>query len=362
MRRATIDTGWLQLQENTASSPAVQGFSLGYDFAAEHEWGTPYLKAALGIEQKAFPLGVEDRTMTQVPAALRFVSYELRSKDRRVKRTMPAALLFCNDHAAHLHTQGATGAELAQALDAGFWYDFADKRGPQTDAYQIVSSWSSQDGFAIHVRGAENVARLQALHEAFLRKDISLADAAIVGFARKSLTLVVNSTVPDEMRAQVRANDEAHLRLHQAVKATGIEDELKAKGLGWYALSPAWENAEGSALLFFLNPKNQKEHAHGWFTLDELRAWALGQGPVVEGPKVLEHLNQRRPHWDSHLTSGLLSAGVKLRRHPVYQWLDPEHTQPGVRLLTLPGDSLASGVHSAIELERYLPEPSSAAA
>lgn len=361
MRRATIDTGWLQLQ-TTTDTFAVAGFSLGYDFAAEHEWGTPYLKAALGIEQKAYPLGVEDRTMTQVPAALRFVRYELRSKDRRVKRTLPAALLFCIDHAAHLHSQGASGAELAQALDAGFWYDFADKRGPQTDAYQIVSSWSSQSGFAVHVRGAENVARLQALYEAFLRKDISLADAAIVGFARKALALVVSSAVPEEMRAQVRANDEAHLRLHQAAQATGVEQALKDKGLGWYALSPAWEDGEGSALLFFLNPRNQKEHTHGWFTVQELRAWAQGQGPVVEGHQVLEHLNQRHARWDEQLTHGLLAAGVKLRRHPVYQWLDPEHTQPGVRLLTLPGEPLASGVHSAIDLERYMPQPSSMAA
>jgi len=61
-----MEAGWLQLQEKAAQ--AIDGFRLGYDFAAEHEWGTPYLKSALGIAQKDFPIGLEDRMMTQAAA------------------------------------------------------------------------------------------------------------------------------------------------------------------------------------------------------------------------------------------------------------------------------------------------------
>lgn len=352
MRRATMEAGWLQLQESAAQ--AIDGFRLGYDFAAEHEWGTPYLKSALGIAQRDFPIGVEDRMMTQVPPALRFVRYEMHSKDRRVKRTMPAALLFCSDSAAELHARHADVATLAKALDVSFWFDFADRRVTQTDDHQIVSSWSDKDGFAIHVRGAENVARLESLHEAFLRKDIALADASVVGFERKSLALVVASAVPDDVRAQVRDDDAAHFRLHQAFKECGIVQLLHDAGLGWYSLRPAWERGEGSDLIFFLNPENQKENAYGWFTLDELHAWARGEGPVVESLEVSEHLKQCYPDWEDSLANTLAAAGVNLRCRHVYQWMDKEHTKPGVRLLTAPGSPIPSGVYSVSELQAKL--------
>lgn len=329
MRRAYQDAGWLVDQ----STNQCFGFSLGFDFCGEHEFGARYIKSALGITQKDIPVGVEDRTATQVPGNLAFVTYDHRSRDKRYKKTMPAAMLLCTSECRSLDSY-ADATELAKALWVSFDVDFAtDKKWYEPQRHDIVSTWSANNGFALHVRGEENVQRLQELHDAMQRCAVSVADASIMGFKRKALSLVMNERLADEVKAEVRAQDEAFLRLHQTAEATGIEQTLEAAGKKWYALSPTWRDQEGSELLFFLNPCEQKAYAHGWFTLDELKQWADNRGPVVDNNAIEQSVKEQDRDWGIHLHMGLHADGILLRVFESFIWMDEAKTVPGARLL-----------------------------
>ncbi len=352
MRRAYQDMGWL-VDETTGQT---FGFSLGFDFCGEHEFGARYIKAALGIAQKDIPIGVEDRTATQVPSNLAFVTYEHRSRDKRYKKSMPAALLLCTSECRSLDSY-ADETELAKALGVSFDVDFqADKKWYEPARHDIVSTWSANNGFAVHVRGEQNVQRLAELHEAFKRCAVSVADATIMGFKRKALSLVMNERLDEEVKTQVREQDEAFLRLHQTADASGIEQTLTDAGKKWYALSPAWRDEEGSDLLFFLNPSEQKAYAHGWFTLDELKQWADNRGPVVDNNAIEKTVKESDRDWGIHLHMGLHADGVLLRVFESFVWMDEAKTVPGARLLMSKRSrpDMPDGHYPLSQLETYV--------
>lgn len=345
MRRAYTDKGWLE------SEGTVFGFSLGYDFCAEHEFGATFIKRAFGIADSAFPLGVEDRTATRVPESLVLRTYTHKPKDRRYKAQVAAAVLVCCD--PWRRAAGMTVAELVSEFQVSFYTEITDKRYKPAD-HDIEVAWSGRSGFAIHVRGDENVAKLTELHAAMLECAISVADASITGFKRKALALVLNERLPQETLDAVRAQDQAHLRLHQAAEATGIAALLSAAGRGWYALSPAWRTCEGSELLFFLNPHEQSRYGSGWFTVGELKEWAEGRGPVVDQHSAEAALKAVDVDWHIHLSRGLRDAGTTLRVFPKPVWLDEAKTELGIRLLVSEDATLKDGTYPWAEMLPYV--------
>lgn len=336
MRQASHDVGWLESEpDNTPKdqAPTVFGFALGYDFCAQHEWGIPFLREALGLPEKEVPVGIEDRTITKAEN-LGFLTYQHRSRDKRVKKTMPAALLYCSDRLRfQSEAESSTPDEIAHRLGASFSADFAkDLKWYKPARDDIVSAWASQSGFAIHVRGEENVKRLTDLHEAFLAHSVSIAGAATMGFSRNALSLVMNNRLPPETFKSVREADEAHVRLLAAVQQSGIEDRLKAAGRNYYGLMPRWADGEGSQLLFFLNPREQKLYSHGWFSVEELDQWIAGTGPVFESDALKPLVTANDKDWGIHLIYGLRLQDCGLARAELFVWLNKNAGKIGVVL------------------------------
>lgn len=363
MRRAHQDMGWLTMPKDKSTKDAsatsaapeqVYGFSLGYDFCAEHEFGARAIRKELGLADIKLPIGVEQRTMTQVPEYLRLVTYRQRPKDKRFKKTMPAALLVLRDGWRAEQDKELTTAKLIESCDVSFWTNFTDNHyEPIRD--DIVTAWSSNDGLAIHVRGEENVKRLQELHQAMFECKVALADPSGMGFMRKSLSLVMVDKLPQETLDAVREKDLAHQRLLQAVTDSGIEAHLKAAGKSWYALSPSWEYEEGSELIFFLNPCEQKKYAHGWYNLEDLRNWTLDKGPIVDGNEVEKKFEEIDKNWGFLLLTGFNDKGIKIRNMGKHIWLDEAKTQPGMRILVHRNSEglLKSGDYSVQDLMPY---------
>lgn len=358
MRDAYQDKGWLLTEDGK-----LLGLSLGFDFCAEHERGATYIKEELGIAQQDFPIGVEDRTMTLVPAHLGFEKYDWRSGDKRFKKAVPAAILHCCE-SIHYATQSREGApEGAAAIVALLRLEFsmdclkdAASKWYKPERDDIHIKWGSTDGFAVHVRGAENVQRLEQLYDSMKRLQVSLADPAIMGFLRKSMALVINDAVPKVMRDSVRQADLAHKRLYDALEATGIKETLTAAGLRWYALSPDWRAGEGSDLLVYLNPQDQKRFSSGWFTVPELQSWAQGNGPVLKDERLEALLKEIDVDLGFHLVMGLNAHGRGLRVHSKPVWMDEAKTIPGLRLRIAEGyrHLMADGDYSLDDLTFYL--------
>lgn len=346
MRQAFNDVGWLTSPAPTPDSPAeVYGFSLGYDFAAQHEYGAPYIREALGVPEKDIPVGIEDRTMTKVPSNLGLLEYEHRSADRRSKRTVPAALLYCSDHGSYVsEVIRKDAALLAKSMDAAFIWDIVkDKAHYNPEKHDVVCAWSGREGFAIHVRGVENVRRLKELHQALQNKAVSLADPVIVGFSRKSLALVMHERLPPEVWQSVREKDEAHARLHQAAEATGVEAVLRAAGLKWRVLRPAWVAGVEGRLQFWLSTDSLHGGRYGWFSEHELRQWAQGHGPVLDSRDIEVLLKSQDPDWTIHLMAGLKTHRIAIERGPEFVWRDKAAGTIGV-VLELAGETSAAGL------------------
>lgn len=73
------------------------------------------------------------------------------------------------------------------------------------------------------------------------------------------------------------------LELLEEVKST-----LHDQGKEWYSLE-RWQWMEGG-IKFWLNPSDQDMYRPGWYTIDELIAWAHDTGPVL-----LEDLSEEGP-------------------------------------------------------------------
>lgn len=365
MRRAHTDVDWL-----TLDSGEVIGITLGFDFCAEHEHGVPFFKDQLGIECKPYPLGVEDRTQTLVPENLRWLEYAYKPKPSRVKKaplveptvksnkksvSIPAALLFCVDFCTGDFSE-MSFAKKAEYLGAQFYSEPGDKWHIEGKS-DLASTWSGNSGFALHVRGAENVKNLRAVYDAFLQRKIALADPSFMGFMRKSLAFVDSSRIPEESKCALRANDVAFLRLVKAADDTGVEVLLNKAGKRFHALSPRWREGEGSELLFYLNPHEQSKYSGGWLTVKELQQWAHDTGPVVENKQIEAILKEQDRDWGFHLHMGLEAAGIKLNAFEQFVWLDPKKTKIGVRLLISKNSTskeLEDGIHPLEKIQPYV--------
>jgi len=347
MRTSTNNQDWFA---NTAGN--LMGLNMGFEFCYEHENEDALreLKRTLGVPSTEFPLGVADRQITICPDELIFTEYDTVPRDKR-RKPVKAASLLClrSDWYKFDHL------DLLKRLELNFYNDVGvSYHSPRDD---LLCGWS-QD-FGINVRGAENVERLRRLYEAFKAKNIAVGWAPAGG-----LTFAITSELTDEIKANTLAKDEEHLRLHNAVKSSGIHATLEAAGKRFFALSPDWYDREKEErLLFFLNPCEQSTCHHGWFTVEELEEWAKGRGPVLKC-KYLEAFSDARRDWHYNLVNGLQEAGISIRHHARLEWMDADETEVGihVRPSTESRELLPEGVYPFQDLtQKYKPAPAPAA-
>ncbi|MBP9819936.1 hypothetical protein KBC79_04325 [Candidatus Woesebacteria bacterium] len=72
--------------------------------------------------------------------------------------------------------------------------------------------------------------------------------------------------------------------------STEVIPLLKESGKSWFSLQPSkfTYDPQTMRVTFLLNPFNQRAYNFGWYTLDELRLWAVNQGPVMKTRQVLQ--------------------------------------------------------------------------
>lgn len=322
MRRSMLDRSWLTNQQG-----AFAGIALGHDFCAEHECSVRDLSRGFGLPEKAIRIGVEERTVQAVPRYLVFKEYAAKPRDKR-RKAIPAALLI-GDTCPPFSWQNdqVSVADLLRCNELGFDADPGDRW--HTADSDLACAWDSSS-FGIHVRGKANIDKLKTLYEGLLAKTVAMASPGAFGFKRTGLSFVLVDQLEDDVKQTIRNRDLAAQRLEDAVIASGIRERLKAAGKHWYGLSADWFDREKEErLMFFLNPQEQSRYNFGWYTLEDLEAWAQNTGPVVKDAN-LDAFDKEHVDWAYHLVGGMAEQGVHLRHHARLQWLDEAKTQVGI--------------------------------
>jgi hypothetical protein len=266
MRQGTSHVAWL-----VAENGDLQGISCGSDPCSEHEGGIGELREALGIKSH-YENGLADRVAKQQPPFL--VMRQFQHDDGQ-----PHAWLALGNY-RYLKAFSFGEGQMPPEQPPFFNEVRSDYGNPTLSA-----AWDSS-GVLIYARGTESVRRLEQFHEWVKQQDLALGNAFT---GRRSdwhsnasgLVFVKASAIPQALADQALAEDQKNVRLRKAAAKLGIEQELKAAGLRWFALSPRWADDQETEVKFWLNPMEQQDYNYGLFSVDELRQWAKGTGPVM---------------------------------------------------------------------------------
>lgn len=287
MRRGTNGAGVHRLEDGR-----MYGVNLGADFTAEHEWGIKALQRDFALNASAWP-GVPRRTIHTVPGGhssdaereqgvvLQTIKHDHR-KDRYDPITGESYVV------AYMPYGALSMSELH------FRPPYKGER--DEDIAEIVGAWSESD-FAVHFR-PEHRQDAQDLYDAFGRRDVAFLFGNVGNnpFANAGLCLTIVSRIPSAIVENLAEQDADNDALKVAADATGIKAEIDALSKAWrkahpngdyygepcgyYALSPRWDDREKGTIRFWLNPTDQKNNNAGWYTVEQLRQWMQGEGPV----------------------------------------------------------------------------------
>tara|TARA_B100001778_G_scaffold330827_1_gene333971 strand:- start:2677 stop:3564 length:888 start_codon:yes stop_codon:yes gene_type:complete len=270
----------------------VVGIQLGADFCAEHEFGIKDMKRSLGImdrdeAKKKKVFGLPRYRIGEVNPD-HFLFVETKTTHEAILIYNPTILgsSWNSNYAEKLRALNVK--QLADKHDIHFFKPWRDDEEPQT----LATAWDGSS-FGIHVKGEQPHAWLKELHQAFLNGDavIYLGQPPIPAFSNSSLNLMIASRIPQEGLDTMEQADREQWELERDAEKTGIAKKLEKAGLRYYSLKPSRGVLEDRVshgktpptkydLMFWLNPREQDIHNHGWFTVEELEQWIEGKGPV----------------------------------------------------------------------------------
>lgn len=235
------------------------GINLGYDFCAEHEWGIDKLKTLFGIND-SIP-GINGRKQTKEVTSFKVGTF-IKNKEKFV------ALIVCNEW------------KLNYIGDSKEFKNFVLDRIGTPYKSEFASSWSEEE-FGIVV-SIENKYIIDAIVNAIESKNIVVGIGASANpFSRGGLILMFANTIPNEISEAVLEGDLDEIKLQEkAFKKTNIKTILKVAGKKYFALSPKWKDDSKNEVIYWLNPEDQQNVNYGWFTLKELKLWAINKGPI----------------------------------------------------------------------------------
>lgn len=243
----------------------VIAINLSADYCAEHECGIPSLRRAFGIPGTEKKVGIQARTITTLPPEFGFGPVK-----------GGAALWW------HKHYGNKGEHPLANYIDTELRF-YGDRT--------IAAAWNDGIGdsgsFAVRVT-EKHAAVLTEFAEAFKRHDVAIWLGGGGVFQNAGLVIAIASRVPADLAAKMKEGDEDRRNMLAASKATGIEAELTKAGKNWFALSPGWKHDEDKtafSVAYWLNPMEQDRYNAGWFTVEQLREWAVDKGPVMKSSR-----------------------------------------------------------------------------
>lgn len=291
----------------------LEGFGLSADYCAEHEWGISDMKEAFGCDPQA-EAGMPRRKIHNTHVTTwRYKRGNMDVALTHFFQDENFAVLFGNcDRMAEIYeTLTKKGKTLTQMIEES---DFSsDLRPPffRDEDWDVAAAWDGKE-FGIVVP-ASNAALLKELKEHFDNKNIVIMmGGRETPFENPGLVFAVADRLPQEMIDAWREGDLDHERLMKRHEEIGIEAELKEtwgadwkSGCRWHALSPRWKFEESHFeteydVIYWLNPLGQEDNLFGWVTVEDLRLWKLGRGPIPgAGRNPSEKIKALKEHEDA---------------------------------------------------------------
>lgn len=254
MKPARRDVEWIESEDDD-----FVGVNLGWDFTAEHEWGIEDLRT--GLRRADEGIGLDRRTLHPT------------DKDRS------RVYMAWDDDAGY----GRFGFPARKAKSVPWRYaaDFAD--------IGIAPYWSKSGFCILYKEDAQD--RIRELHKALWQENLCLflsGKSLETPLSNRGLVLAIKDRVPPNKASAMKDADMKTEALRKAHEATGIEERLEEAGRGTLALSPRFvhdapvDRDTEHEVVYWLNPRDQQANEAGWYTVEELEAWARGEGPVIK--------------------------------------------------------------------------------
>jgi hypothetical protein len=288
-----------QILKNTKGEAC--GILLEASYCAEQEWGVKKLNQLLGVTDLSpeemgrdyqGPWGLEMRRITQAAPDQTY----WKQKPKLKKNNGPIWTLAV-ERGINVGA-GALG-------EIPYWDKLPKPYKGDTQPLKKMAAWDGE-AFLCTTNDPEMGAILTELHTALKNPEetaiaLWLGGAGNNPFARNGLCLGLLDKIDPENLQMAEDADKGRLELHWVAHDTGIPSLIPKEK--YYALAPGRRlksrikpgaNDEDRkipdvietdyAVMFFLNPKDQRNNNCGWFTVEELRAWQEGKPSPI--PKV----------------------------------------------------------------------------
>jgi hypothetical protein len=169
--------------------------------------------------------------------------------------------------------------------NAGFilrsWYGSSPyKIGENSELYGIGlrTAWSEDDFAAVSSEENEQADLRTIFIEIHKLNAVICFGSSNGPFENPGLIIAIADRIPMLAVENWYKFDKDQHEIKQVVLASGIETQLATAGKRYYALSP--RRQDDGSLKFWLNPQDQHLNNSGWFTLEQLRLWAVDEGPI----------------------------------------------------------------------------------
>lgn len=259
MRKAFSDVDFIE------DEGKLVGVCLGYDYCAEHEWGIKGIKRSLGIwsgdpktEKKVF--GFKRHKITNGSSVKWFETTVKKKKFYGI-----------SNYSSNWRKEEEVLKYLKEFISS---YDLEK---------ELHSAWD-ENAF---VFWSPNKQRMKILFDAFQNTNILYGmHKSNNPFAGSGLIFMLGDYVTEEEEKEVIEEQKKYYDLHKRVNKTKILENLRKAGCEFYACSPKEFDSEEAmnsklkGVLFWLNPMGQDKNNSGWYTIEELKEWINGKGPI----------------------------------------------------------------------------------
>lgn len=277
----------------------IMGVCIGWDFTAEHEMGFKRFATAMGLgkapnsrmgKHMLKEIGIKDGVFSSGKAPSVGI-------EARMAKDIQDSMVMLKEY----HNTTKTLAAETRLVFSDKPEQFADRQSKEINHYvpyrkhsedeaapSMRSAW--RDGrFIVRAFTDEDRDALRLVYKAMMTGDLAFGPAANLNpIGNNGPALVIASRMSEEAKMALLKEDVDYHKLKKAAEDTGIFKTLEKADKKYFALTPRWKAGSFEDrdtkfdVVFWLNPMQQQSYAAGYFTVEDLEAWAKGEGPVLK--------------------------------------------------------------------------------